>query len=76
MTLCIMQFFMEFLRLAEEGGIFVNKKQCTLRYICICKKQYTLRYVFKYKKPDTLRHIFYAKNNALSVTFLYLKLIV
>ena len=49
--------FMEFLKLAEGGGIFRNKKQCTLRRIFICKKQCTLRYVFIYKKPDTLPYI-------------------
>ena len=51
-TLCVTQFFIEFLKLAEEGSIFICKKQCTLRYIL------------------------YVKNNALSVTFLYLKFIV
>ena len=31
LTLCVTRFFMEFLKLAEGGGIFIHKKQCTLR---------------------------------------------
>ena len=60
-TLCITSFFIGFLKLAEGGGIFVRKKQCTLCYIFICKKQCTFCYVFIYKKPDTLRYIFICK---------------
>ena len=37
-TLYVTRFFMEFLKLAEGGGIFINKKQCTLRYFFIYKK--------------------------------------
>ena len=40
-TLCIMQFFIEFLKLAERGGHFYIKKQCTLHCVFICKKQCT-----------------------------------
>ena len=75
-TLCITSFFIGFLKLAEGGGIFVRKKQCTLCYIFICKKQCTFCYVFIYKKPETLRYIFVCKTNSLCVTFLYLKCIV
>ena len=43
-TLYVTQFFVEFLKLAEEGGNFyLPKKQCNLRYIFTCKKQCTLR---------------------------------
>ena len=34
LTLCVTQFFLEFLKLAEGGGHFyICKKQCTLRYL-------------------------------------------
>ena len=52
-----MQFFIEFLKLAEGGDIFICKKQCTLCYIFIFLKQFTLRDVSIYKKPDTLSYI-------------------
>ena len=75
-TLCITQFFIGFLKLVEDGGIFMNKKQCTLRQIFYMQKtmQFTLRFI--YKNNDTLRHILYAKNNALCATFLYVNFIV
>ena len=37
--LCVTQFFIEFLKLAEgEGAIFICEIRCTLYYIFICKK--------------------------------------
>ena len=51
-TLCIMRFFIEFLKLAEGGGIFTCKKQCTVRYIFIYKKN-ALCVTFHIKK---IRH--------------------
>ena len=61
LTLCVMLFFMEFLKLEEGGDILYEKKQRTLCYIFICKKQYNLRCVFIYKNPDTFCSIFICK---------------
>ena len=59
-----------------RAGIFMNKKQCTLRK-CLYAKNNAISVTFLYKKSQTLWVTFsYAKNNALSVTFLYLKFIV
>ena len=74
-TLCVTQFFIKFLKLAE-GGVFYMEKQFTLRYISIRKNQFTFRYVYIYIKPDTLRYVLICKKNSLCVTFLYINYIV
>ena len=43
--LCVTQFFIEFLKFADGGGIYLFKQQFTLRVIFIFKKECTLRYV-------------------------------
>ena len=56
------------------GGIFMNKRQCTLRYIFICKKQCTLCCVFIYKESDTLCHIFICKKQS-TLRYVYIYII-
>ena len=53
--------FIEFLKLEEGRGAFINEKKINLRYISVSKKQCTLRYIFTYKNPDILRYIFISK---------------
>ena len=73
LILCVTQFFMEFLKLAEGGGGFDKKMHFALNF-CI-KQKCTLRYVFIYKKPDTLRHIFIYKKQCTLHYVLYAKFI-
>ena len=62
-------FSLNFWNRRRGGGIFIGKKQYTVRYIFICKKQCTLHYVFTYKKPDTLRYIFICKKMHFALRF-------
>ena len=75
LTLCVTRFFVRFLKLAEGGGAFINKKKNFALNFYI-QKQSAFCYLFIHKKSDTLRHIFIRKKNALCVTFSYLKFIV
>ena len=61
-TFFVTRFFIEFLKLAEGGGDYIQK---------LC----TLRYVFNTKSLTLCFTFLYAKNDALCVTFLYLKFI-
>ena len=61
LTLYVTRFFMEFLKLAEWGGIFIGKKQCTVRYVFIYKKPDILRYIFIRKKQCTSIYVFISK---------------
>ena len=58
-TLCVTQFFMEFLKLAD-GGTFLYAKKCTLRYV-LYTKSLTLCVPFLYEKKCTLCHVFISK---------------
>ena len=68
-TLCVMRFFIEFLKLVEGGRDFNMKmtihfslhlymqKTCTLRYFLLFKNPDNFRYIFICKKPWTLHYI-------------------
>ena len=71
-TLCYGIFHRIFEIHGGEGHFF---KQKTMHFALNFYMQKTMHFPvrFIYKTPDTLRHIFILRNNALCVTFLYLK---
>ena len=74
LTLCVMQFFLEFFKLVE-GGVWT--KNSVLCVKLLYSKNNALSVTFLYTKTLTLCVTFlYAKNNTICVTFLYLKFII
>ena len=72
LTLCVTQIFMEFLKLAEVGGIFIQKKNAlcftfiyiknnALWFTFLYINSHTLCVTFLCKKQCTLRYVFISK---------------
>ena len=68
---CVTRFFIEFLKFAEGGGIYLLKNIMYFAWHFYIEKRCTLRYVARYKEPDTIRYILISKKQ---FTFLYVQL--
>ena len=76
LTLCVMLFFMEFLKLAEGGGAFLYTKTFHFALIFYFPKTMPFLLRFFINKARKFVSHFYMKTNSLCVTFLYLKFII
>ena len=56
-ALCVKRFFIEFLKFAEGGGIFIFLQKNHFALHFYIQKQCTLRYIAIYKELDTMRYI-------------------
>ena len=62
---------MEFLNLAEGGGNFINKKQCTLRQKFICKKMHLALRFYIQKSRHFVSHFYMQKKCTLRYVLIY-----